>query len=567
MRLSDRLKTPTRHLALALMGLASFASCIGDSGTATPEPARGAKAAKTTQKGSVIGESSEWIDIHLPEAASPGYTLVLYRRRLPMLLDMDGTVVHSWPAVRAVGRARILPSGNLAAIAESGRLEEYDWEGQLVWSYGLENEDTFLHHDFIQLDNGNYLLLAHEPSSSSDFLLEVNRSGEIVWRWDSSLHLAEEFNRAGSRNNKTHINSVHELPANRWFEKGRREFRPGNILVSARNLNTLYIVDRPGGEVVWRHDEGLDFQHEAIMIPPGLQGAGNILFFNNGYHDLDSYRQSAIVEVVPIDGKIAWEYRSRGFYSSTGGTEQALPNGNLLITSSQGGRVFELTRDGRIVWQWSPPFMPMRASRYPTDFNSHLEHLGQPFDETIERRDPNRFIDENLFTFSLPHQTRRVRVGDKTLDLLKSPDRCQILQIPDNAELTLGFGAWIEDQETPFVANEGPAEFSATIRAEDETEVVTLFQRRVERSDLKGSEQGDKVALLHEKIPLESWGSETVELCFALDSPDGRPGNFVWEEPLIRSPNRRGMLAADENLDEEALEKQEKHLKAIGYIN
>ena len=88
----------------------------------------------------------------------------------------------------------------------------------------------------------------------------------------------------------------------------------------------------------------------------------------------------------------------------------------------------------------------MRASRYPTDFNSHLEHLGQPFDETIERRDPNRFIDENLFTFSLPHQTRRVRVSDKTLDLLKSPDRCQILQIPDNAELTLGFGAWIEDQ-------------------------------------------------------------------------------------------------------------------------
>ena len=248
-----------------------------------------------------------------------------------------------------------------------------------VWSFSLPDPDTFLHHDFIQLENGNYLLLAHDPAVQADFLLEIDRSGEVLWRWEAAEHLAGEFSRAGERNNRTHINSVHELPANRWFDKGHEEFRPGNILISARNLNAIYVVARPEGDVVWRYDEGLDYQHEAIMIPPGLQGAGNILLFNNGYHDLDEYRQSAILELNPVKRKKVWEYRKGGFYSSTGGTQQSLQNGNLLVTSSQGGRVFELTRDGRIVWQWSPPFKPMRASRYPEDSLPPVRGAGRTF--------------------------------------------------------------------------------------------------------------------------------------------------------------------------------------------
>jgi len=43
--------------------------------------------------------------------------------------------------------------------------------------------------------------------------------------------------------------------------------------VSARNLDALYIVARPGGEVVWTYGEGLDWQHEARMIPDGHPGA------------------------------------------------------------------------------------------------------------------------------------------------------------------------------------------------------------------------------------------------------------------------------------------------------
>ncbi len=39
--------------------------------------------------------------------------------------------------------------------------------------------------------------------------------------------------------------------------------------------------------------------------------------------------------------------------------QQRLPNGNTLITGSSGGRIFEVTRDGEIVWEF---FNPRRAA-------------------------------------------------------------------------------------------------------------------------------------------------------------------------------------------------------------
>ena len=40
------------------------------------------------------------------------------------------------------------------------------------------------------------------------------------------------------------------------------------------------------------------------------------------------------------------------FYSEAWGEQQPLPNGNVLITESYAGRVFEINRAGDIVWSW-----------------------------------------------------------------------------------------------------------------------------------------------------------------------------------------------------------------------
>ena len=57
-------------------------------------------------------DTGTWVSILDPARAAPGYTLVLYRDRVPALMDLEGRVVHSWPKVRAVGRARMVPAGH-----------------------------------------------------------------------------------------------------------------------------------------------------------------------------------------------------------------------------------------------------------------------------------------------------------------------------------------------------------------------------------------------------------------------------------------------------------------------
>ena len=43
------------------------------------------------------------------------------------------------------------------------------------------------------------------------------------------------------------------------------------------------------------------------------------------------------------------------FFSPWRGSVQRLPNGNTLICSSERGQVFEVTPDGRVVWEfWNP---------------------------------------------------------------------------------------------------------------------------------------------------------------------------------------------------------------------
>ena len=40
---------------------------------------------------------------------------------------------------------------------------------------------------------------------------------------------------------------------------------------------------------------------------------------------------------------------------------QRFPNGNTLITESDTGRAFEITRGGQIVWEWFNPFFSAKG--------------------------------------------------------------------------------------------------------------------------------------------------------------------------------------------------------------
>ena len=67
---------------------------------------------------------------------------------------------------------------------------------------------------------------------------------------------------------------------------------------------------------------------------------------------------SRVVEIEPVSREIRWEFHSTPsypFFSKSGGANTRLENGNILISETRKGRVFEVTPDGEIVWTYLNP--------------------------------------------------------------------------------------------------------------------------------------------------------------------------------------------------------------------
>jgi hypothetical protein len=135
-------------------------------------------------------------------------------------------------------------------------------------------------------------------------------------------------------------------------------FSKDNVLVTSRNQNRIFVVDRRNRSLVW------EWGRSVLQAPHGATWLGNahILVFDNG----TERKASRILEVDPANGRVVWEYPNAGgvaFYSETRGLAQRLANGNTLITDSQGGQAFEVTPAGGMVWQYFAPVLAKYARR------------------------------------------------------------------------------------------------------------------------------------------------------------------------------------------------------------
>ncbi|HZU06457.1 MAG TPA: aryl-sulfate sulfotransferase [Chloroflexota bacterium] len=315
------------------------------------------------------------VTYHDPTRAFAGYTLYTpLGGDLTLLIDMAGRVVHVWqppPPLRPY-YGYLLPEGRLllrcttgqepwALGGESGAVVELDWDGQLVWRY----DDPTLHHDHCRLRNGNTLLLYWEPLPAAvrlrvqggqpgtelagegmlgDALREVTPDGRTVWEW----HAYEALDPAVDvlcplhpRHEWAHCNAVEELP-------------DGNLVLSFRLLDTVAILDKRRGQFVWKWGRGtVAHQHDPTPLPNG-----NLLLFDNGMHRVGLPR-SRVVEVDPRTNAIVWQYvgtPQASFFSGNISGAQRLPNGNTLICEGACGRLFEVTPDRAIVWEYHTPY-------------------------------------------------------------------------------------------------------------------------------------------------------------------------------------------------------------------
>ena len=305
-----------------------------------------------------------------------GYTLFAPQSgRNVYLIDMLGNVVHQWdlPYLPA-DYGYLLENGRLLIAGRTGKspvtfggnggiLMEMNWEGEVVWSY----EEPTLHHDFCRMPNGNTMVLGWELIPSDmvkrvkgglpgtehpqgiwcDYFREITPDGKTVWEWHCQEHLDPEEDvicPLNSRKEWTHANACEVLP-------------DGNILTSFRVISTVAIIDRQSGLFLWKWGKGeLGHQHN----PTSLDN-GSVLIFDNGFHSSRHTNSpgSRIVEVNPKSNQIEWSYEARpqwDFFSGHVSGAQRLPNGNTLICEGVKGRLFEVTREKEVVWEYISPF-------------------------------------------------------------------------------------------------------------------------------------------------------------------------------------------------------------------
>lgn len=295
---------------------------------------------------------------------------------------------------------------------------ELDWDGKIIWEWGAEAPGGAArqNHDWARLPNGNTLLLVAIPRAVKELgpkvigdqaIYEVSPDGRIVWQWVAGDHLKEfgfpkvglRYLREKIRRNPPEpygyleINDMQPLGPNRWFDAGDTRFNPDNIMIDSRKGNVVLILDKKTGHAVWRLGpvypdseysqdqrvlnkdlprpvDQISGQHDAHLIPKGLPGAGNLLLFDDeggaGFPPapLGIYAGSRVLEIDPVHKRIVWQYNGENsgrpvwtFFSSFVSSARRLPNGNTLIDEGMNGRLFQITKEGDIVWEYVTPFV------------------------------------------------------------------------------------------------------------------------------------------------------------------------------------------------------------------
>lgn len=329
---------------------------------------------------------------HVPGKTADGLTLYASaHEQAANLVNMDGEIVHRWhlpfrrawpdpPHVdRPVPAANIswnevhlYPNGDLLASysGEGGTPHGYglvkmNRRSEVVWRYADRT-----HHEIEVAPNGDIYTLVHavrdrdavdaglvgeSPHVVDDHLVRLSADGRELERLslldaigNSSMAdiLGFWFDRRAAWN-PLHTNDVDVVPPE--FAAHHPFAEAGQLLISLRSLNAIGLVDLEAGEFTWVRRGAWVAQHD-----PDLLENGHITLYDNHGHPGPG-GASRLVEYAPGERGIVWQYTgdaSRPFFSKWAGVHQQLPNGNMLITETTQGRLFEVTRDGEVVWSY-----------------------------------------------------------------------------------------------------------------------------------------------------------------------------------------------------------------------
>jgi hypothetical protein len=299
----------------------------------------------------------------------------------PMILDRRGRVV--W--------FKRLPKGIQAFDFKPGRLDGRPvltwWEGHSAKGKGagvdviadssyrellrvpMKRGDRADLHEFTLTSRGTalvpvYRVVPHDlrpvggPRSGkavAGVIQEIDvHTGRVVFEWNSLRHIPitdsyKEFKEEATRGyDYFHLNSI-------------REDGHGNLLISARHTNAVYLIDRGTGRVRWR----LGGKRSTFAMGPGTRfvaqhdarfGPGGAISIFDNQSPPEHGRESRAV-LIALDrrarrARLVQEYEHPSeVHSDSQGSAQFLPNRDLLVGwGGKSPRFTEFDPRGRLVF-------------------------------------------------------------------------------------------------------------------------------------------------------------------------------------------------------------------------
>lgn len=249
------------------------------------------------------------------------------------------------------------------------------------------------------------------PESITEIAPEGSEGGTVVWEWHAWDHLVQNvdaslphFGEPADYPHRLDVNYANvgggggpgSANSGDWMHANAVNYNPtlDQIAISARRFNEIWIIDHGttteeaagrAGDLLYRYgnpeaygrgdaeDQVFFGQHDVQWIPEGHPQEGALVIYNNGAGRPGCDCSTIDVWNPPLleDGSYAlegdapfgpetwsWTYPSTptpGFFSSNISGVQPQPNGNFLICQGAGGRLFEVTQEGDMVWEYINP--------------------------------------------------------------------------------------------------------------------------------------------------------------------------------------------------------------------
>jgi len=333
-----------------------------------------------------------------PEKMQPGLTLISsswkgsggWEPEL-RLISRKGGVLHKWrlnrekifqettgkesPSKAGVQGSYLLPDGDVVMNLEYVGMARFDACGKVKWTVSEGN-----HHSISRADDGSFWTpgVSDNRQTSTpnypdgfpglnksvwmDRLLHISGNGEILERINVLDALRENgleryiVKGMGPRvdefdQDPVHLNDIEPLSASMADEYPL--FEAGDLVVSLRYPDLVFVLDPETAEIKWYESSHFTRQHD-----PDFIGGGWIGVFDNQRDATERgtlLGGTRIVKIQPHTDSVTVPFptpRSEPHYTPFQGKWQQLGNGNMIVVETVGGRVAEVSPDGRTVWEW-----------------------------------------------------------------------------------------------------------------------------------------------------------------------------------------------------------------------